>query len=137
MMEEEDWREIVQFIQDELRSIGQDEIADLTNYELREGPERRLPDPRYLVKEMLEALHRELSSRSTATVQRSLAKLEKLVDEGESPKEVVVWVDGERALVEGRELRESLEGSEGAPQAVEELEHLIGQLAEIGYRGDR
>ena len=136
-MEEEDWREIVQFVQDELRSIGQDEIADLSNYELRDGSARRLPDPRYLVKEMLDALLREMSARSSATVQGSLAKLEQLIDEGERPKEVVVWVDSERALVEGREPRERLEGSEGAPQAVEELVYLIGQLAEIGYRGDR
>ena len=135
-MNEDDWREIVQLIQVELRNIGHDEIADLSNYELREGSERRLPHPRYLVKEMLDALHREISARSSATVRSSLAQLGQLIDECERPKEAVVWVDDERSLVEGREPRERLDGTQSAPQAIEELEHLIGQLAEIGFGGD-
>ncbi|WP_306755242.1 hypothetical protein [Paracoccus actinidiae] len=135
-MNEEDWREIVQLIQNELRSIGHDEIAELRNYEKREGSGRFLPQPKYLANEMLEALRRDISVRSPATLQRSFGMLGELIDEGERPKEAIVWVDPERALVEGRDPRERLEGSEGAWQALKELEELIGHLIEIGDRGD-
>ncbi|MFN9109732.1 MAG: hypothetical protein ACK5XN_06645 [Bacteroidota bacterium] len=136
-MEEEDWWEIVRFIQDELRSIGHDEIADLSNYELREESKRRLSSPRHLVNEMLDALLREMSARSPKTLQDSLTKLGKLIDEGERPKAVFVWADEERARAEEREPRERLEGRDGANQAVEDLESLMRQLAEIDYRDGR
>ena len=135
-MDEEDWREIVQLIQDELREIGQSEIADLSHYENREGTERFLPASRYLVKEMLDALHREMSVRSSTTVQNSLTRLGELIDEGRQPTEAVVWVDHDRSIVESREPRELLDGDERVPEAVKELENLIGQLAEIGFGGD-
>ena len=135
-MNEEDWKEIVQLIQDELRGIGQDEIADLSNYEEREGTERFLPEPRYLVKEMLDALRRDMTARSSATVEKSLARMGQLIDGEKRPTEAIVWADRERSVIEGREPYERLDGAQGAPQAVGELEQLIGQLAEIGYGDD-
>ncbi|WP_284180399.1 hypothetical protein [Rhabdaerophilum sp. SD176] len=135
-MNEEDWREIVQLIQVELRNIGHDEIADLSNYEQRKGSERFLLPPKYLVNEMLEALRRDISVRSPSTLRQSFERLEELIDEGVRPKEAIVWFDPERALVEGREPQERLEGSEGASHALEDLEKLIGQLVEIRDRGD-
>ncbi|OYU73038.1 MAG: hypothetical protein CFE32_22040, partial [Alphaproteobacteria bacterium PA3] len=77
-MEEEDWWEIVRLIQEELRSIGHDDVAELSNYEVREELDRRLPSPRNLVKEMLDALLREMSARSPKTLQDSLTKLGEL-----------------------------------------------------------
>jgi len=132
-MNEEDWREIVQMIQKELRKIGQDEIADLSNYEMRDETERSLPEPRLLVKEMLDALHRYMSARSSATIQNSLDDLQELINEGECPTEVIVWADQERSAIEGREPRERLDGDQGATQAIKELKHVIYQL---GF-GDR
>ena len=133
---EEDWREIVQLIRNELRGIGQDEIADLSNYEVRNGTERKPLDPRNLAIEMLNALQRDMVVRSSATVQESLDLLGQLIDEGECPTEAVVWVDQESSLIEGRSYRERLDGIQGAEQADKELEQLIGQLKEIRFGGD-
>lgn len=135
-MDEDDWREIVQLIQDELREVGQEDIADLSNYEVREGAERFLPEPRHLVKEMLDALRRDMAARSSTTAQKSLRRLSQLIDEGERPKEAVVLVDPDRSLVEGRETRERLDGTPNVSEADEDLEQLIYQLAEIGFGGD-
>ena len=85
---------------------------------------------------MLDALHREMSVRSSTTVQNSLTRLGELIDEGRQPTEAVVWVDHDRSIVESREPRELLDGDERVPEAVKELENLIGQLAEIGFGGD-
>ena len=135
-MDEEDWRDIVQLIQGELREIGQSEIADLSHYENREDTERFLPTSQDLVKKMLDALRREMSVRSSTTVQNSLTRLGKLIDEGEPPTKAVVWVDRDRSIVESREPRELLDGDESVPEAVKELENLIGQLAEIDFGRD-
>lgn len=131
-MDEEDWRELVRIIQDELREIGHSDIADLSHYEVRKDSERFLPDPRYLVKEMLDALSRNMSVRSSATVRRSMDQLGRLIDHGVQPTEAFVWSDREHSAIEGRERKERLDGDEQIPEAVEDLQQLIGQLAEIG-----
>lgn len=135
-MDEEDWREIVRIIQDELREIGHSDIADLSHYEVREDFERFLPDSRYLVKEMLDALHRNMSVRSSTTVRQSIDQLGRLIDDGVKRTEAFVWLDRERSAVEGRGRKERLGGNEEIPKAVEDLQQLIGQLAEIGSGRD-
>ncbi|WP_170576248.1 hypothetical protein [Ruegeria atlantica] len=135
-MDEEDWREIIQLIQSELRSIGHDEIADLSNYEEREGHARYLPDPRFVVKAMLDALRRDMAARSSSTVQDSIKRLGQLVDEGKKPTEAIVWLDPVRSEVEARDHRELLVGNEAVPLALGELEELMGHLAEIGFGRD-
>lgn len=132
-MDEEDWREIVQVIQEELRESSQSDIADLSYYEeIREGAERRLPDAYTLADLMLNALHRDMSVRSSITVRQSLDQIGQLIDEGERPTEALVWMDPERSVIEGRERGERLDGDAPTPEAVEELHQLIGQLAENG-----
>lgn len=133
-MDDEDWRELVRIIQDELRKIGHSDIADLSHYEIREGSERFLIDPRYLVKEMLDGLHRNMSVRSSTTVRKSIDKLGRLIDDGVEPSEAFVWLDREHSAIEGKEPRERLDGDGEIPKAVEDLQQLIGQLAEIGLR---
>ena len=49
-MDENDWNEIVQLVQEELGRVGRSDIADLRHYEYWEGDERGYPDARTLVK---------------------------------------------------------------------------------------
>ena len=135
-MNEDDWNEIVQLVQEELARVGRSDIADLRHYENWDGDERGYPDARTLVKLMLDALDRELSVRSPVTISRSLSTLNEIIDAGDRPSEVVVWSDPERSAIEGRDSRHTLIGDDRIPEALEVLRQLIGNLLEMGFGGE-
>lgn len=83
-MIDDNWNEVLEVLQEELRKIGKFDIADVSNYGTNEKQE--------LVRQMLIALHSELCARSPKLLEHALDMIDKIV-EGDGPAEVLICVE--------------------------------------------
>jgi len=139
-MNREGWERILVLLQEKLRDAGQDEIANLSNYEYPEGTRISIPNKKIQVIEMLNALQRDIAVRSSTTVEQSLVKLKELIGDGDSPTEAVVRLNRNEDSDDGREVidesYEKLTGEKDAPDAIKVLDVLITEFKEISYQRD-
>lgn len=129
-MDEDDFRAILEVLQENLRDIGASEIADPRGYLVRDTDdgELRSPPPDELAIEMLEALDRFLAVRDRSTYDTALLTLSHRVDRR---IEEVIVVDPEDELASA-----SLSDLPDLSDLRGDLSKLIGQLREnrIGPR---
>ncbi|MCF6446149.1 hypothetical protein [Nereida sp. MMG025] len=132
-MNEEDYRDLINLIRARLEALGLADIADLSNYtDEMEG--RRLPDGRTVVKLMLTALDRRLAANDSDVVQKSLWLIGDVIGDGKRPTSARIEHDPERALFEGRDFIEMVEGDHRVPAARAELQNLISALMADDFR---
>lgn len=89
-MNEDEYRELVQFIQSQFREIGLSDLADLRNYLTSIDAEASLPESKKLVHLMLEAFDRHLAALDAQTVTESLVRIRKFLADGPVPELAVV-----------------------------------------------
>ena len=127
-MDDREYFELAGLIGEHLSDLGLDEIADFNNYVEYEGDNRKSPDGKALIKQMLAAFDRYLTANASETVAESLQAIADNVDEGPPPTRAVVHVTDDRlASVEGRVVREELVGLQHIAETREALRDL-GQL---------
>ncbi len=89
-MDQEDFRALIQIVEQELRDVGLSEIADNAHYLIAnsETGDVRLLEPETHLIEMLDAFDNAMAIRDHVTYEKAMANLNQ-VTEGEGPQSVV------------------------------------------------
>ena len=101
-MDKDDYSELVRSLMAHFRDAGLEDLANLTAYlepveDAPPGGEYVLPEPRALVRAMLEAYDRHLVLRDPETVVTALSRIGEAVTDGEKPNEARVVTAGDAA----------------------------------------
>ena len=85
-MNEQDYRELVQFIRLQFAEFSLSDLANLNNYIISTETEPTLPESKKLVHLMLEAFDRHLAALDEQTVTESLVRISNCLADGPTPE---------------------------------------------------
>lgn len=129
-MDEDDFRSIVAVIQDELRTIGGEDLADVDNYVVGGGELERPLSNAELAIQMLQSFERLLAMRDRSTYTRSMSEIGELVTGGERPESAVVLLGARIPEMSGLPPTLNLSDTPDLSDILGELQRLIGRLKE-------